>query len=64
VVGDPPCFHEPVKCRVDTDPKATVAVAPSIYSHLPHSGTPLWGRFKVVGKADPAAALAALACAQ
>ena len=47
--------------RWDTDPAATVAVARSIYSHLPPGGTPLWLGFKNVGNADPAAALAALA---
>ena len=46
--------------RWDTDPQATVAVARSIYSHLPQGGTPLWLGFKDVDKADPAAALAAL----
>lgn len=44
----------------DTDPIATVAVARSIYSHLPHSGTPLWLGFKDVSNADPAAVVAAL----
>ena len=43
--------------RWDTDPAATVAVARSIYSHLPPGGTPLWLGFKDVGNADPAAAL-------
>jgi 5-methylcytosine-specific restriction endonuclease McrA len=47
--------------RWDTDPAATVAVARSIYSHLPPGGAPLWLGFKDVGNADPAAALAALA---
>jgi 5-methylcytosine-specific restriction endonuclease McrA len=47
--------------RWDTDPSATVAVARSIYSHLPPGGTPLWRGFKDVTNADPAAALAALA---
>jgi len=47
--------------RWDTDPAATVAVARSIYSHLPPGGTPLWLGFKDVGNADPAAALAAMA---
>lgn len=47
--------------RWDTDPAATVAVARTIYSHLPPDGTPLWLGFKHVGNADPAAALAALA---
>jgi hypothetical protein len=47
--------------RWESDPKATAAVARSIYSHLPAGGAPLWLGFKVVGKADPAAALAALA---
>jgi hypothetical protein len=46
--------------RWDTDPAATVAVARSIYSHLPLGGTPLWLGFKNVSDADPAAALAAL----
>jgi 5-methylcytosine-specific restriction endonuclease McrA len=47
--------------RWDTDPAATVAVARSIYSHLPPAGTPLWLGLKEVRNADPAAALAALA---
>jgi 5-methylcytosine-specific restriction endonuclease McrA len=47
--------------RWDTDPAAIVAVARSVYSHLPPGGTPLWLGFKDVGNADPAAALAALA---
>jgi hypothetical protein len=47
--------------RWDTDPTATMAVARSIYSHLPPDGTPLWLGFKDVGNADPATALAALA---
>jgi hypothetical protein len=47
--------------RWESDPKATAAVARSIYSHLPEGGTPLWLGFKDVDKADPAAALAALA---
>jgi hypothetical protein len=47
--------------RWDTDPAATVAVARSIYSHLPPGGAPLWLGFKEIGNADPAAALAALA---
>jgi len=47
--------------RWDTDPAATVAVARSIYSHLPPGGTPLWLGLKDIGNADPAAALAALA---
>jgi len=46
--------------RWDTDPTATVAVARSIYSHLPAGSTPLWLGFKEVGRADPAEALAAL----
>ena len=46
--------------RWDTDPAATVAVARSIYSHLPPGATPLWLGFKDVGNADPAAALTAL----
>jgi HNH endonuclease len=46
--------------RWATDPLATVAVARSIYSHLPESGTPLWLGFKDVRNADPAAVLAAL----
>jgi hypothetical protein len=37
-----------------------VAVARSIYNHLPSGGTPLWLGFKDVGNDDPAAALAAL----
>jgi 5-methylcytosine-specific restriction endonuclease McrA len=46
--------------RWDTDPAATMAVARSIYSHLPPDRTPLWLGFKNVGDADPAAAVAAL----
>jgi hypothetical protein len=46
--------------RWDTDPAATVAVARSIYSHLPPGGTPLWLGFKDVGTADAATAVAAL----
>jgi hypothetical protein len=46
--------------RWDTDPQATVAVARSIYSHLPATGTPLWLGFKDVRQVDPAAVLAAL----
>lgn len=46
--------------RWDTDPQATVAVARSIYSHLPDTGTPLWLGFKDVRQVDPAAVLAAL----
>jgi len=47
--------------RWDTDPAAIMAVARSIYRHLPRGGTPLWLGFKDVGTADPAVALAALA---
>jgi hypothetical protein len=46
--------------RWDTDPAATIAVARSIYSHLPPSGTPLWLGYKHVAVADPATAAAAL----
>jgi hypothetical protein len=46
--------------RWDTDPAATVAVARSIYSHLPPGDTPLWLGSKDVGNADAAAALAAI----
>lgn len=46
--------------RWDTDPAATMAVARSIYSHLPQSGTPLWLGIKDIAKADPAGALTAL----
>jgi len=46
--------------RWDTDPAATIAVARSIYSHLPPSGTPLWLGYKHVAMADPATAAAAL----
>jgi len=46
--------------RWDTDPAATIAVARSIYSHLPPSGTPLWLGYKNVAVADPASAAAAL----
>jgi hypothetical protein len=47
--------------RWDSAPQATVAVARSIYSHLPLGGTPLWLGFKKVDNADPAAVLAVLA---
>jgi hypothetical protein len=47
--------------RWDTDHAATVAVARSIYSHLPPGGTPLWLGVKDVRNAKPSAALAALA---
>lgn len=47
--------------RWDSAPQATVAVARSIYSHLPLSGTPLWLGFKQVDNADLAAVLAVLA---
>jgi 5-methylcytosine-specific restriction endonuclease McrA len=47
--------------RWDTEPAATVAVARSIYGHLPPGGTPLWLAFKDVQNADPATAVAALA---
>ena len=47
--------------RWDTDPHATVAVARSIYGHLPKGGTPLWLGIRNIGKGDPAAILAALA---
>ena len=46
--------------RWDTDPAATVAVARSIYSHLPPDGTPLWLGYKLVGAADLATAVRAL----
>jgi hypothetical protein len=46
--------------RWDTDPAATTAVARSIYSHLPPSGTPLLLGYKNVAVADPATAAAAL----
>jgi 5-methylcytosine-specific restriction endonuclease McrA len=45
----------------DTNLAATMAVARSIYSHLPPGGTPLWLGVKDVGSGDPATALAALA---
>jgi hypothetical protein len=47
--------------RSETDRAAIMAVARSIYSHLPADGTPLWLGFNDVGNADPATALAALA---
>jgi len=47
--------------RWGTDPHATVAVARSIYGHLPKGGTPLWLGISNVGHGDPAAVLAALA---
>jgi len=46
--------------RWDTDPAATIAVARSIYSHLPPHGAPLWLGYKDVVAADPATAVAAL----
>ena len=46
--------------RWDTDLAATVAVARSIYNHLPGTGAPLWLGFKKAGTADPATALAAM----
>ena len=46
---------------MDSAPQATVAVARSIYSHLPPDDTPLWLGFKKVDNADPAAVLAVLA---
>ena len=46
--------------RWDTDPAATIAVARSIYSHLPPHGTPLWLGYRDVAAADPATAVAAL----
>ncbi len=47
--------------RWDSAPEATVAVARSIYSHLPPGGTPLWLGFKQAHNTDPAAVLAVLA---
>ncbi len=47
--------------RWDIDPQATVAVARSIYSHLPQGGIRLYLGFKEVGKAAPVIVLAALA---
>jgi hypothetical protein len=47
--------------RWDTDHAATVAVARSIYSHLPPGGTPQLLGLKDVRKAEPATVLAALA---
>ena len=52
--------HLATASRWDSNPQATVAVARSIYGHLPNGGTPLWLGFKNVGRANPAAALAAL----
>jgi hypothetical protein len=45
----------------DTDPQATVAVARSIYGHLPPGGSPLWFGLRHVASTDPAPAMAALA---
>lgn len=46
--------------NTDSDVLGTMAVARSIYSHLPSSGTPLWqGRKKIVAT-DPGLALAAM----
>ena len=47
--------------RWDSAPQATVAVARSVYSHLPPGGTPLWLGFKKASNHDPAAVLAVLA---
>jgi hypothetical protein len=47
--------------RWESDPKATAAVARSIYGHLPEGRTPLWLGVKKIGDVKRAAALAALA---
>lgn len=44
----------------DSDVLGTMAVARSIYSHLPSSGTPLWQGRKLIIATDPGLALAAM----
>ena len=44
----------------DSDSHGTMAVARSIYSHLPPGGTPMWQGRKLIVNSDPAAALAAM----
>jgi len=46
--------------RWDTDPDGTLAVARSIYHHLPPGPTPFWLGFKRVEPANPADALTAI----
>ena len=46
-------------CESDSD--GTMAVARSIYSHLPPGGTPMWQGRKLIVSSDPGLALAALA---
>jgi hypothetical protein len=48
---------------VDTDPTGTLAVARSIYGHLPQGGAPLWQGRKQVMTLDPGLALDAMALA-
>ena len=46
---------------VESDPAGTLAVARSIYAHLPPGGAPMWHGRKQVSFGDPGEALAALA---
>lgn len=45
---------------LESDHEGTMAVARSIYAHLPHDGTPMWHGRKQVFSSDPRRALAAL----
>jgi hypothetical protein len=45
---------------VESDPAGTLAVARSIYAHLPPGGAPMWHGRKQVSFGDPGEALAAL----
>ena len=45
----------------DSDVAGTMAVARSIYSHLPHGGTPLWRGRKQLITSDPGLGLGAMA---
>lgn len=45
---------------VESDSRGTMAVARSIYAHLPPDGTPMWQGRKQVVSADPGLALAAM----
>ena len=45
----------------ESDRHGTMAVARSIYSHLPPGGTPMWQGRKLIVSSDPGLALAALA---
>lgn len=46
---------------VDSDPTGTLAVARSIYGHLPQGGTPLWQGRKHISTLEPGLALEAMA---